>query len=306
MNWQDLAYFVTLVQQQTLTACASELDVQHSTVSRRIERLEQSLGIKLFNRLGKRYVLTQEGETLFNQAMNVQQEIDVFKRMAIDQNTLQGEVTVSAPPVLANEVLMPALMALRQQYPDIQLKLCGEVEFSDLHRREADIALRLSRPIEEDLVIRTLGEVRYGYFAHHSYVTRIPAPHWQLINFQANRRLTDWLELLIEQHGYSIAFTTNDLYMVTRAVNDGVGIGILPYFLANNHPELVLIDPLHRRVITDSESLTIATEDPSLISKTPLTQSYPLYLVVHPDVRRSARVRAVADWLITTTSQLNV
>lgn len=117
MDWHDLAYFVCLVEQQTLTACAEQLGVQHSTVSRRIERLEQALSLTLFDRLGKRYILTKEGELLYAQAAEVQKEIITFERMAIDQNAMQGSVIISAPPVLANEVLITELPAFRERIP---------------------------------------------------------------------------------------------------------------------------------------------------------------------------------------------
>lgn len=156
MYWDDLAYFICLVEKQTLTACAEKIGVQHSTVARRIEHLEQTLKVKLFDRMGKRYILTQEGELLYTQATEVQKEITVFERMAIDQNAMQGKVVVSAPPVWANEVLMPSLIGFRQQFPDILLEICGEVGMSNLHQREADIALRLHRPTQQDLIIRML------------------------------------------------------------------------------------------------------------------------------------------------------
>jgi len=101
MYWDDLAYFILLVEKQTLTVCAEKVGVQHSTVARRIEHLEQILRVKLFDRIGKRYILTQEGELLYTQAIEVQKEITVFERMAIDQNAMQGKVTISAPPVWA-------------------------------------------------------------------------------------------------------------------------------------------------------------------------------------------------------------
>ena len=74
MDWHDLAYFVCLVEQQTLTACAEQLGVQHSTVSRRIERLEQALSLTLFDRLGKRYILTQEGAFVFSSGRSAKRD----------------------------------------------------------------------------------------------------------------------------------------------------------------------------------------------------------------------------------------
>jgi len=311
MDWHDLAYFVSLVEQRTLTASAEWLGVQHSTVSRRIERLEQTLGLKLFDRLGKRYSLTQEGELLYAQATEVQKEIVIFQRMAIDQNAMQGNVVISAPPVLANEILMAALPAFRQQYPDIVLQLRGDVHISDLHRKEADIALRLSRPTQDDLIIRTLSHVRYGFFVHKDYLERTPTEQWQLIEFQANKRVLNWSQHLLQQHPYPIAFSSNDFYVVYSAVCQGLGFAILPSFLANKNPELQPINPINKTVISahDIDNVTVSKlseqkvyqQTDNIISSISqpiaLIQSQPLYMVMHPYVRRSVRVRVVADWL---------
>lgn len=312
MQWDDLAYFVCLVEKQTLTACAEKMNVQHSTVARRIEHLEQTLAVNLFDRIGKRYVLTQEGELLYSQALEVQKEIAVFERMAIDQNALQGKVVVSAPPVWANEVIVPNLTGFQQQFPDILLELCGDVDISNLHHREADIALRLHRPTQEDLVIRTIGEVRYGFFAHSNYIKHTRPEQWQLIEFQASARVLAWSQALMKQNEYTIAFSTNDLYIAYHAACEKMGIALLPYFLANKHQELTSVDPINRitlnhreldtQILNHTSGLSSHTKDSISDTLIPLIQNYPLYLVMHPDVRRSARVRAVADWLITTTT----
>ena len=311
MHWDDLAYFVCLVEKQTLTACAEEISVQHSTVARRIEHLEQTLSVTLFDRLGKRYALTQEGELLYNQALEVQKEITVFERMAIDQNAMQGKVIVSAPPVWANEVLIPKLAHFNQQFPDILVELCGKVGISNLHQREADIAIRTRRPRQEDLIIRLVGSSTYGFFAHCDYLKNTTCEQWQLIEFQANARVLAWTQAVMKQHAYTIAFSTNDLYIACHAACQKTGIAPLPYFLANKHPELVPVDPINRVPLTPQKPKKTSlshlpessadTEYFGLNTIIPLTQEYPFYLVMHPDVKRSARVRAVADWLIETT-----
>lgn len=288
MQWDDLAYFISLVEKQTLTACAEDMSVQHSTVARRIDHLEQTLSVNLFDRIGKRYVITHEGELLYSQAVAVKKEIVVFERMAIDQHAIQGKVVVSAPPVWANEILLPALNEFNQLFPDILLELCGEVGISDLHQREADIAIRTHRPIQEDLVIRQVGAVKYSFFAHCDYIKHRALNEWQLIEFTASARILAWSHALIEQHLFDIAFSTNDLYMAYNATCQMLGFAPLPDFLAAQCPQLIPVNPIN-------EVLNLAI---------PLTQDYPLYLVMHPDVRRSARVRAVADWLIATTEHL--
>ncbi|WP_201508949.1 LysR family transcriptional regulator [Psychrobacter alimentarius] len=315
MYWDDLAYFVCLVEKQTLTACAEAMNVQHSTVARRIEHLEQTLSINLFDRLGKRYVLTIEGERLYHQALEVKKEMVTFQRMAIDQNALQGKVVVSAPPVWANEVLMPALADFRQRFPDIVLALSGDVSMSNLHQREADIAIRTRRPTQEDLVVRTLGSSTYRFYAHDKYLKDTESEQWQLIEFQANARVLAWSQAFMQQQDYTIAFSTNDLYMACHAARQKIGFALLPDFLARQHTELVAVDPINRSTLTDLEIhssavnyLTTELLQPEQLdthSPIPLAQSYPLYLVMHPDVRRSARVRAVADWLIDCSHRLS-
>lgn len=94
--------------------------------------------------------------------------------MAIDHNAMQGEVIVSAPLVLANEMITPALNDFRKQCPDITLLLQGEVQLTSLHQKEADIALRLSRPTQEDLLIKTLAEIEYAFYTHHDYLEQTP------------------------------------------------------------------------------------------------------------------------------------
>ena len=321
LDWQDLAYFIAVVEQQTLTAAAEVLKVQHSTVSRRIERLEQTLGVGLFDRLGKRYTLTEEGQLLYAQAVEVRAEVLIFRRMAIDHNAMQGNVVISAPPVLANEMLMPALPAFRQQYPDIMLHLLGETHLSNLHRKEADIAIRLRRPTQEDLLIRTLTQIRYGFFAHEQYLRHTPVEARQFIEFYGNSRLNGWLQAVQQINPRTIAFRSNDLYMVYQAVIQQVGIGILPYFVLQKSlssvnsakDKLIPVHPVTSEPLTSDQlnepikPMLLAKNgqiaNPTAIktdTQTPIaiTQSSPVYMVMHPDVRRSARVRAVADWLV--------
>ncbi len=324
LDWQDLAYFIAVVEQQTLTAAAEVLEVQHSTVSRRIERLEQTLGVGLFDRMGKRYTLTEEGQLLYTQAVEVQAEVLIFRRMAIDHNAMQGNVVISAPPVLANEMLMPALPAFRQRYPDIILHLLGETHLSNLHRKEADIAIRLRRPTQEDLMIRTLTQIKYGFFAHEHYLHHTPVEVRQFIEFYGNSRLNGWLQAVQQLNPRKIAFCSNDLYMIYQAVLQQVGIGILPYFVLQKpllsatfaRDKLIPINPVTTEPLTStelneqselSEPMTLTKKGQTTTAtaiktdtQTPITitQSAPVYMVMHPDVRRSARVRAVADWLV--------
>lgn len=293
LNWNDLQYFVHLVDAQTLTAVADKLNVQHTTVARRIENLEQALNIKLFDRMGKRYTLTEEGNLLYTQAREVAAHVHTFNRMAQNQNTLQGNVVISAPPVLANELLPAHLSLFHQQYPEIRLSLQGEVHHTNLYQREADIALRIGRPTQDNLVIRKLTDVRYAFYAHPNLLTQLANPESSLplIEFQANPNLLAWSNQLQQTQNAHVVFATNDMYLAKNAIAQGLGAGILAEFVGESNG-LIAINPNTGRKLSDKEKTPTAQNSIAAIKISEL------YLVMHPDVRRSPRVRAVADWLI--------
>lgn len=298
MNWNDLQYFVCLVNLQTLTATAEKLDVQHTTVARRIATLEQTLNIRLFDRVGKRYTLTEAGERLYEQACGVEDCVHTLQRMAINQTRLQGTVTLSAPPVLANEVLTPHLPDFHEQYPEICLNIQGEVRRSNLYQREADLALRLNRPSDADLVIRKLGDIHYHFYAQVDYWQHVQTQHqdWQWVEFHANHRLQVWFQSIKQQRQAPTTFITNDLYLAKSAIKRQLGIGTLPAMLAQDDTELIAINPLSGETLITSNKNTFCTS-------TVNTQE--LYLVMHEDVRRAAKIRAVADWLTSFQVELD-
>ena len=142
-DWNDVHHFTVLVERETLTAAAEALNVQHSTVSRRIERLEQTLGLRLFDRIGKRYLLTPEGERLYRHACEICKDMSMLQRTAREQAELRHSVVISAPPFVARLLLMPHIADFYRKHADIRLHLLAEAALADLHGRQADIALRL-------------------------------------------------------------------------------------------------------------------------------------------------------------------
>lgn len=295
MNWHDLYYFVTLVRLQTLTATAEHIGVQHTTVARRIEQLERDNHVRLFDHVAKRYVLTVEGQLLYQQALQVEHQINSFKRMAIDQDPLKGEVILSAPPVWANQILLPVLHEFRQQFPEIILSLQGDSHFSNLHQREADIALRLKRPTQDDLIFRQVTVIQYGLFAHPNYLEQLiqnPTQTPRFIDFQTNQSLRDWYDQVVEQAKGQFSFGSNNLISVKSALLQEFGIGVLPYFLVESSDPLCLLDPHSLAKISMTE-----------LNRGDVSYSIPMYLVMHPEIGRALRVRAVADWVIKVLTE---
>lgn len=339
MDWNDLQYFVSLVEQETLSAAAEQMGVQHSTVSRRIEHLETALKLRLFDRVGKRYHLTEEGRLLYTQAANIGQNIANFQRMAVEHNAMAGEVVISAPPVLAEHLIMPHLSQFRAQYPDIQLRLLGDAHISNLHARESDIAIRLCRPSLDDLVLRRLGTVSYRLYGHQHYLTsyyerlstfinhnnatsankatkpkdtakiakansahhianELPVLH--CIGFTANSHLKKWAEQITAALPTQSVMATNDFHLMTQAITNGVGIGLLPTFTGEYLDDLLAFDAQYSDIQEFLQYWQTLTPQQKLSPADAITNApyeMPMYLVMHDDVRRSARVRAVADWL---------
>jgi DNA-binding transcriptional LysR family regulator len=272
-GWDDVRYFLELARQGTLTASARILGVEHSTVSRRVTALEAHLGVRLFDRLPKSWDLTAEGEELLVHAHRLEDEALAFSRASMGIGALSGVVRVSAPPVFASHFLVPHLLALRRQSPEITIQMVGEARQANLHRREADLSVRLSRPDEPGLAGKPLAEMGYGLYAAAGWVNR-PQEEWEFLGYDDILRDTPqqkWLEKF--SAGRRFAFQSNDLAALHQACRAGVGLAVLPHFLARD----------------DTALLPIPEYSCAL--------SRPIWMVIHPDVRRSSRVKTVADFL---------
>ena len=272
LDWDDIRYFVELARQGRLSAAARTLAVEHSTVSRRIGMLESRLGLRLFDRLPKRWILTAEGEQLLAYARRVEDEALSFARAGMGAGTLRGVVKVSAPPALAALVLVPQLAAMRSRWPAITIEIIAEVRQANLYRREADLAVRLSRPEEPGLAGRPLAQSGYGLYAVPGWFAR-PESEWEFIGYGEAMKDTPqqtWLDKFATGRPY--AFWSNDAQTMLAACRAGLGVSLLPHFLGRSGD--LALHPDHSQVL-----------------------SRPIWLVVHPDVRRSPRVTLVAELL---------
>ncbi|MFC3675797.1 LysR family transcriptional regulator [Ferrovibrio xuzhouensis] len=280
-DWDDIRYFLELGRSPSLSAAARRLKVDHTTVARRIATLERRLGLKLFDRLARGYALTEEGLRLLTAAERVEQEALALGRQAGGAagdaaGGLAGSLRIAAPPVVAAAFIAPRLLGFRQRHPGISLELAGGKEAADLGRREADLAVRLSKPADGRLVARRLGTLGFGFYAARSYRAA-----WRSSAARDYVGYDDSLEAVPQQRlllklagGRPLAFAANDLASLHQAARTGLGIAALPHFLAAQDPLLRLLP------------LDAAAADREI------------WLLVHPDLRRAPRVRAGMDFLI--------
>ncbi|MET3823268.1 DNA-binding transcriptional LysR family regulator [Burkholderia sp. PvR073] len=291
MSWDDLRYFLAVMRGGSLSAAARVLQVQHSTVARRIDALESALGIRLFDRLPRGWPPTDEGLHLAEHAARVEADVHAFARAAQGAAALDGVVRVSASPVFASHFLAPRLARAQRAWPALRIDLMGEMHAANLYAREADLAVRLSRPSEPGLAARRLGTMRFALCASPERAAE-PSDTWAFLGYDdalAQVPQQQWLERFAA--GRRFAFIANDLAALHRACVAGAGIALLPRFLVD-------------APVTDAGAGMPASADPSLPATPALVEltSAPrcdvereIWLVVHPDVRRSPRVQRVAD-----------
>lgn len=280
MNWDDYRIFLNLARAGSFSGAARALHVDHTTVARRITALETNLGIKLIERLPKDVKLTATGVSLAQLGAAVEEAIASVERAASGAgNDLAGTVHISAPPGFSSMVLAPKIKALRHQYPDIDIILTGEKDFANLNKGEADIALRLSRPNTPSLVARKLCDVPFFFFASHTYETS--EEHWEFIGYHdQDNSLPQQVWLHSRLGTRKVVFRSSDAHAQVQACASSVGVALLPDYLGDNDSRL-------RRL---NSALSPPTRE--------------LWMLVHDDLRRAPRVRAVMDFLISvlTTS----
>jgi DNA-binding transcriptional LysR family regulator len=279
IDWDDVRIFLALARAGSLTAAARSLRVEHTTVARRVGQLEQALGLHLFDRLPRGWILTSEGEQLAGRAAQMEEQAHEFMREAADGVPLSGTVRLSALPSVGQEFLLPRLCAIHQRWSSVTLELVVETRVAILSRREADLALRVGRPQDPGLAARLLGHMSYGLYCGAGYIDGRAEADWRFVapdDSLAHTPEFHWMNTLRGNRAYSLR--ANTLALQRDAVRMGIGVAALPHFMASADSML--------------ERLPFDTAPPPA----------EIWLVVHPDVRRSPRVRLIADLVAEVVS----
>ena len=276
-DWEDLHHFVTLAREGTLSATARTLGVDHATVARRVAALEESTGLKLIDRRSRATTLTDDGKRIAMVAAPMEEAAFAVGRAAqAAKPGIDGEVTISAPPNFASSVIAPQLVRLRQQHPGIRIKLIGEKRRASLGRREADVALRLMRPVEAGLFVRRIGSFGFSLYGAASYLEKTPPHAFAFIGYDASMAESPqevWLRAIIGER--EVVLRTNDLETQVAAVRAGLGIAALPHYLGDGDPRLQRHAVAGRPISRD------------------------VWLAVHRDLRQVPPVRAVMEFLVS-------
>lgn len=283
--WDDIRYFLAATRYGSFARAGRELRVEHTTIARRVSGLEEKLEARLFDRTRSGLRLTAAGEEIARRARDAETRVHEIERLSgTFADDAAGQVVLATSTVLAEALVVPALGALAHRHPKIELELSVGRGFVDLRRREADIALRLRAPgapvAQADVVAAKLGDAGFGLYAAASYARSRPrfedAPqrHRAIRYGSGNPGWEPGGSFMARQSSPTpISLRANDMPAVRAACVAGLGVAVLPHFY------------------------TTRTRLRCLVSD---VDSAGLFVAVHPDLGRTARVRAVAAWLRTS------
>jgi DNA-binding transcriptional LysR family regulator len=274
VNWDDLRVLVVLARDKTLAAASRRLGVDQTTVARRLHALEEALGSPLFERNEGRWQLTSFGVRALEQAERIEEDIaDILRSAAAESQAVGGVVRLTAVAAINSEYLIHRLPDLYAQHPDLVIDLADSDTNLNIARHEADIAIRVARPKSGDFLIRKLAVMSFAVYESARPEVATSPNDWVAYNEDlAHTPEMQWLENHIDSG--RIRLRDSGTRTLAGAVARGIGRGILPCFVGDTHPELRRAAPGDRVLARD------------------------VWLLIHREARKSARVAVVADWLV--------
>jgi len=290
MDWDKLRIFHAVASAGSFTHAGQQLTLSQSAVSRQISSLEEEISTPLFQRHARGLTLTDEGELLYTAVR------EVLSRLAAAEEALKnihetprGPLKITASHGIGAYWLLPRLKEFSKEYPDVEIHLLMEDRELDLSQREADLAVRMRAPVQADLIQRKLFTVHYHMYASKEFLEKQGEPKTleDICNFPIvvygetaapEIREINWLLEHYKKHfksGCKGSITRiNNITGILQAVEVGLGIGVLPDYVAIGHPDLVRVLP----------------EVPA--------PSFDVHLVYADALRQSKRVAAFRDFLV--------
>ncbi len=279
----DWLLVARVAEQASLVSAAQRLGISHATAFRRLGALEQRLGVRLFERNAGRYVATAAGEALAEAGRGMRAQADAALLRVQGQDLRpQGLVRIASTEGVIGGLLLPLLPALGKALPGLKLICSARNEFHNLSQREADMALRPATSPPEHLIGHRIGLLRHAVYAQREKAGRLrraaldQQPWIALDDSAAGSHALMWLAQLLPLEQITLRFS--GLLMVRSACAQGLGLAVLPCFLGDTEPGLSRMgDPIP---MCDSE----------------------LWLLSHPELRDTVRVKALRQWLLKALS----
>jgi len=281
-DWALVRSFLAVLDAGSVSAAAKRSGARQPTLSRHVADLEAQLGAPLFERTGRGVVPTGAALAIVDAARRMEDAALALGRgLASARSLTRGVVRVTTSQVAATWLMPAVLVRLQREHPEIEVELVASNELTNLLRREADIAVRMVRPVQQSLIARKLGEIEIVAAAHESYLAAAPplrgpedlAAH-RLIGFDRDDSIIRGaarMGLVLSRGDF--ALRTDDQVAYGRLVAEGAGIGFVARYNLRHWPGVVAVLP------------TLAVG------------ALPCWLAVHREIRSNPRVRAVYDFL---------
>jgi len=279
LSWDDFRYVKAIADTKSLAGAAEALNVNHSTVFRRLGLIEQELGTRLFERGRAGYSLTASGEEMVQLAERLGDSILCFERKVTGQDLRpSGELRVTTSDLILLHLLTDVLVGFRRTYPEIVLDIAVSNRVFNLTKRDADVAVRATYQGPEGLTGRRAARIAWAVFGPKKLAGQPFDPNadsrkhdWITFADTASiARVGKWLKEHVDPD--RIVFKTNTMVGLAEAAAGGVGVALLPCFVGTAVPGLTQLGP----VLPELEG--------------------ELWLLTHPDLRNTARVRSFLDY----------
>lgn len=287
MAWDDLRFVLAVGRSGSLSGAARALKVNHSTVFRRIAQLEDGLGVRLFDRLSDGYAPTSAGEALIALGGRVEEDVVALERRLAGEDLRPSGIV----RVTTTDTLIPFLSSVCARFrliqPQVQLELIVSQERLNLSRRDADVALRPTSTPPETLVGRRVSGIAVAIYGAEAYLAAnaddIPLTGHDWIGYDdslSHLTASHWLQQRVAPE--RIVMRSNNLMAIREAVRAGIGLALLPCYLADDQPSLRRAGDPIPELMTD------------------------LWLLVHEDLRHTARIRAFMDHLASEVAKVRI
>ena len=289
LDWNHARAFLATAEAGSLSAAARRLELTQPTLSRQVAALETELGVALFERIGKKLVITEAGESLLQHARAMGEAALAMGFAASGRaEAIEGRVTISATDGYAAYILPSIVERIRRQAPQVTLVVIASNSLSDLQRREADIAIRHVRPEGDNLIGRLLRESAAQFYASRSWVERHGHPASpadiapeEIIGFERSERFAEFLRGIGTRVGVDdLRLVSESTAVVWEMVKAGLGVALMSREIARHTPDVVELFP---------------HIDPP---------RFPVWLVTHRELRTSRRIRLVYEVLAEELERL--
>ena len=282
LDWDYLRIFIHVARSGRLSGAAERLNLNHSTITRRMSAFEELIGTRLFDRSPQGVTLTNEGAELLVYAERIEQEAQMMMaRVAGQEATLSGAVRVAVPEAFGVYLVTPLLAEFKAAHPGITIELIPDSRKLSLSRRDADLMVSTVQPSRGRMFISKLSEVGMGLYASREYLVARGTP--ASIAELAEHDFVAFVDDLLDTEDYmplnqfvenpKVAFRSSSILSQQGAIDRGVGMGFLHDFAVPHTPDLVRVMPAA------------------------IQARRTFWLLVHADLRRIPRVRAVTGFL---------